>query len=149
MAKKQIEVCEICKKDDCSGNVFWAYDECNDKLLWVCESQTELKIRVDVYNKAVVLLEEENPNAKYNDVSITSKKYIIKAAKLMGLPFVPVARYYHIECGNTAIAMPKAWKHPQYKMHSGHENLFIPFAQLAERAIYNNGCNKLEGVGKN
>ena len=149
MGKKQIEVCEICGKQNCSGKIFWAYDERNDKLHWVCESQTVLQIRSDIYWRAIRLYEKACPGAvSGSDVAVAPKKYIIKSCKEFGLPFVPVARFYFVECGNFAIAMEKAWVHKHLNPYSGFENLFVPFSQLRSGIIYNNGWERLEDVGK-
>lgn len=149
MGKKQVSVCEHCGKQGCSGKLYWAYDERNDKMHFICEDKTELQIHPDIYCKAVSLYENKYENAKYNDVSVTSKKYIINAAKSFGLSFIPVVRFYFIECGNFAIAMKKAWRHTQWQEYSGFELLSIPFSQLKDKTIYNNGCKRLKDVGNN
>jgi len=150
VGKKKIEVCEHCGKETCSGKMYRAFDDQNDKLLAVCESQTEFMIRSDIYDGAIGerMLDASGEFDNMTSAITTTAKYIRRVAKKNGYTTIPVERVFFVGCGNFAIAMPKAWLHPQYEKYRHYENLSIPFSQLCRGEVYNNGCRTLGEVGQ-
>lgn len=141
--KVKTEVCELCRKESCSGNNYWVYNENTNKIKWVCEHETELFIHGDVFSLAINLYEKDNDSSTH----YTTKKYILMAARKLNLPVIPVVRRYFFGCGDFGIAMPKQWQHENYNIHYGSEYLFIRFKQVMDcGAIHNTGWAKLEDV---
>lgn len=143
MPKITIEVCEICKKEDCSGKIYLAYDEEADKMHRVCESQTDFIIRPDIYYAAVKAYEAAVPEARNTGVSLAPNKYLFAEAEKRGMVQIPVIREAFI--GHAKHGGPKyATVHPK----DGYEDLSIPFSQVSDGEIYNNGVKKISKVGK-
>ena len=150
MTKVKVEVCSICKKEDCSGKEYdaiyykdiggqlsdcnfngYTFDKSRIKTLRkrVCESQTGFRIRSNIFSEAGNLFEKiHGPTRSVFVCNYKSLKEVLKKHKLK---LVPRIRVHWIECGVFAKTLP---------VNGEIENLDVPLSHYksAYGIIHNN-----------